>query len=559
MLLSPEQSKIKVMTIGIDGATLDILLPLIKKGKLPNIASLIENGVSGELESTMPPISGPAWATVQTGLNPGKHGIFDFFRNIPEKYSRTMINSTFLPTKTLWEILSDSGKTVGIVNMLFTYPPKHVNGFIVSGGQVPRKEKEYTFPSSLKKEILQQDPNYKLDPFNRISQTKKFLREIPIHLNSQERIHCYLLKKYSPNFFMNYFPIPDIIHHTFWKHMDPLHPLYSDKKSQSYLRLIENCYQTLDDIIGKRMKMVNDETVIIVMSDHGGGPLHKFVQLNKWLQDQGLMSLEPGHQDKGHSFLRTLEKLKKRAIDFSAPFDIIGLRHWIGYISREKRRAFAMSNIIDWANTKAYAGRPGEQGIHCNLQGREKYGIVTPGKEYEKLREYIIDNLSQLRDPQSGNKIFNHIYKREEIYEGPFLSNAPDIIFDFGDAPYQSGDALLAHELFQDVLSGGVNGKHRQNGILLVHGKGIKKRSEIHGARLCDYAPTVLHLMGVPIPREMDGKVLVDIFEPAFMQKHPVKYKDMDVVKPESTVGEVTYTPEESESITDRLKSLGYL
>ncbi len=559
MIPVAEQMNTKIMTIGIDGATLDIIRPLIKKGKLPNIARLVENGVSGKIASTMPPISGPAWTTIQTGLNPGKHGLYDFFRNIPEHYSRTIINSTFLSAKTFWEILSDNGYTIGIVNMLFTYPPKPVNGFMVSGGQVSGSDKEYTFPGSLKQEILQMEPGYKLDPFERISQTKKFLDGIPAHLYRQERIHCHLLKKYSPDFFINYFPIPDIIHHTFWKHMDPLHPLHNEKKARQYLPLIETCYETLDKIIGNRMEMMDENGVIIVISDHGGGPLHKFVQLNKWLQDEGLMSLESGHQNKNHSFLKFIGKLKKKFIDFSAPYDTIGLRHWMGNFSREKRRSFVMSNIIDWSKTKAYAGRPGEQGIHCNLQGREKYGIVAPGKEYEKVRDDIIEGLSLLRDPESGDKIFDNVFKREEIYEGPFVSNAPDIIFDFGDAPYQSGDALLADRLFQNVTEGSVNGKHRQNGVLFVHGKGIKKESKIKGARLCDYAPTVLHLMGIPIPHEMDGKVLVDIFEPAFMEKNPVKYKNTPVVNPDSNSGEGRFTPEESESITERLKSLGYL
>ncbi|MBI4838806.1 MAG: alkaline phosphatase family protein, partial [Nitrospirae bacterium] len=169
-----DHKKIKVMVIGIDGATFDVINPLISRGKLPNLKQLIDNGASGQLKSTMPPLSPAAWSTFQTGKNPGKHGVFDFFRNSPGEHGYLPVNSTFLKSKTLWEILSDYGKRVGVLNIMFNYPPREVNGFIVSGKETPSEESEYTFPPSLKNELLQVDPKYEAEPFKRVSKTGKF-------------------------------------------------------------------------------------------------------------------------------------------------------------------------------------------------------------------------------------------------------------------------------------------------------------------------------------------------------------------------------------------------
>ena len=193
----------KVMVIGIDGATFDVLTPLINEGKLPHLEALIREGTSGNLKSTIPPLSSAAWSTFQTGMYPGKHGVFDFYRNNHSELTFDPANSTFLKAKTLWEILSDKGKKVGVINLLFTYPPREVNGFIITGKETPGEDKDYTFPSSLKKEILQFDPKYKVEPFSNISRDKNFLKAVPVRLMRQERVNQFLLKKYQVDCFMN--------------------------------------------------------------------------------------------------------------------------------------------------------------------------------------------------------------------------------------------------------------------------------------------------------------------------------------------------------------------
>lgn len=547
----------KVMIIGLDGCTFDILNPLIEQGKLPNIASLISNGVSGKLRSTVPPVSAAAWTSFQTGNKPGKHGIFDFFRNCPENYSYTPVNSTFIKTQTFWEHLSNRGKSAGVVNFLFTYPPKKINGFIISGHQTPSESVDYTYPIELKEEILKFEPKYQVNPFKRIAQSKKFLRDVPDKLMIQERVNSYLINNYSMDLFMNMFAVPDIIQHHFWRHMDSTHPLYSDKEAQKYMPLIEKIFQTIDDIIGQRINNIKDDTNIIIMSDHGGCGVSKIVQINRWLQYKNLLNLKNESPTIKGRFFNKIWKQIMSLDRLFAKLDIWGLREQLKLATREKRMSFSKRMNIDWSKTKAYSGRIAEEGIFLNLRGREEQGIVNPDKEYEKIRDFLISNLQELKDPQSGNKIFKNVDRRENVYAGPYVHYAPDIILETADSMYQVSDNLLGENIFEDVKKLRITGKHHPEGILIAYGEGIKKGSSIQEAHISDLAPSILYMMGEKVPADMDGKVLVDLFEEHILQECPISYDKSSKSKSESK--ELKFNQDEARVIEDRLKDLGYL
>ncbi len=549
--------KSKVMLIGVDGCSFNVLTPMIEQGKLPNFELLMKKGVYGDLRSTIPPISAAAWTTFQTGNGPGKHGIFDFFRNNPETYSYTAINSTYIKSETFWERLSRLGKSVGLINFLFTYPPKEINGFIISGKETPSKSSDYTYPDRIRDEILKAEPRYEVDPFKKLTQTKKFLANVPKHLKRQERVNSYLFNKYPTDLFMNMFAMPDVIQHAFWRYMDPAHPLFNKKEAKVYLPLIENVFQTLDEIIGNCIKNIDENTTLIIMSDHGGGGINRVVQLNRWLQDQHLLILKKTSIDGRQLFIRKVVQQLKRLDRYLGKYDIFAMRRQIKHATREKRRSLSKKTFIDWAGTKAYMGRIGEDGIYCNLKGREKHGIVSPGRQYEELRNYIISELRELRDPQNGQRVFKHVHKRENIYKGPFVKYAPDIILETAELPYQTGDDLFCDELFQDVSEYGLTGKHQPDGILIAYGKGIKKGHTIQGAHIGDLAPSILYVMGEKIPPDMDGKMLEDLFEEHILESCPVKYDNSTTLEYEAE--ERKFSQEETKEIEDRLKDLGYL
>ncbi len=549
--------KKKIMVLGFDGCSYNIITPLIEKGKLPNFALMMREGSWGNLRSTVPPLSGPAWVSFATGKLPGKHGVFDFFRNLPESYSCTPVNNGFIQTKTLWEILSEQGKRVGIMNMLFTYPPTELNGFLIAGRETPSEDMPYTYPEGLKDEILSIEPEYCVELHKQISRTRHFLKQVVKQLRIQEKINRYLLEKYPCDFSLSFFAIPDVINHVFWQHIDSAHPNFNIKEHRKFYPLIEECFVELDSIVGERLKMIDDDTILMIMSDHGAGPLKRVIQLNRWLQDERLLNLKEEFGYRRKRFFIIATKLLTNLMYLTSRFDVFGLRRIIGLKTREKRRAFVRTKLIDWTKTKAYAGRPGEYGIHINLKGREGCGIVDPDVEYEQLRDIIISKLCSFTDPESGKRVFNNVWRREDIYDGPYTEHAPDLILDFGENPYFPGDGLIAENVLEEVPNEGICGMHRDYGVLFVKGKGIKKGYKIDNAHICDLSPTILFMLDSEVPNDMDGKVLTEIMVSSFYKDNTVRYSEDKGSKVEKK--SVVYTKEEEEEIKKRLRELGYL
>jgi predicted AlkP superfamily phosphohydrolase/phosphomutase len=552
------ENRTKVMVLGFDGTCFNVLAPMIESGKLPNFARLMREGVSGDLKTTVPPISGPAWATFATGQYPGKHGIYDFFRNLPDTYGYTPINSSFFPSKTLWEILSERGKKVGVMNMLFTYPPKELNGFVISGRGTPGEDVGYTYPASLKEEILAFEPKYRVEAYRQISQTGRFLRLLVEQLRRQERVNRYLIRKYPCDFTASYFAVPDLIQHIFWKYLDPGHPHYNRKKASRLLPLIEECFATLDSFIGERLQMIDEDTLLFIVSDHGAGPLSRVFQLNRWLQEFQLLFLKENRSKRRSVAL--LGKMARGVANITAGLDVFGLRRFIGFKTREKRRLYGRKAFIEWSRTRAYAGRTAECGVFINLKGREGQGIVEGGEEYERLREQIISGLSRLRDPETGEAVFEMVCRREDIYKGPFVQYAPDIMFDFGAHPFMANDSLFADGLFETVPTNGVTGMHSDKGIIIARGRGIKKGAKVVGANICDLAPTILYLMNLEVAKHMEGRVLTELLESPPQQRE-IRSRDYDKDSGPAgqDKGKVFYSDDEAEHVTRKLKDLGYL
>lgn len=547
------------MVVGLDGCTFDIITPLVEQGMLPNFAELIQNGTSGRLATTIPPTSAPAWTTFQTGVNPGKHGVFDFLLNKAESYSYTPVNSTFVKAKRFWQYLSDLDRSVGLVNLLFTYPPTPVKGYVVSGKQTPSEQADYTYPSELKNKILSLQPEYQVEPFHRVNQTLRFLQRVPQILKKQEEINTYLLTNYPTDFFMTFFAVPDVIQHTFWRHIDPKHPQFCPRESSRYKPLFEKCFEQIDCILGQRMQAMDNDTTLVIMSDHGGNGLYRTVEINRWLQELNLLKVRSPL--KGHKAI-LLSKLKSLAYavdDLVEKFDVMGVKRRIKLATRAKRQTFARQNAIDWENSKAYSGRNSEQGIFINLKGREGCGTVDPEREYEELRNDIIEKLWALRDPESGNCPFQGIYKRESLYSEPYMHFAPDIVLDVGDTHYQCGDALFAKNVFNTVRKYAVNGKHSKEGILIAYGNKINQGRWITDAHIQDLAPTIMYAMQEKIPAYMDGGVLKELFNENYVKKHPVLFDESCSISESKEKEEMNYTADETQAIEKRLKDLGYM
>lgn len=554
--------KEKLLIIGIDGATFDIIRPLVQAGELPHFGRVLREGVSSDMESTFPPVTGPAWVSFMTGVNPGKHGMFGFFGYTSQGYERPFTSYKDIKVDTIWKILSNSGKRVCLINVPMTYPADELNGFVIPGYQYGVSAKYgFTFPRELFREIQENVGDYKPEHSGEsIIHTEDrdpYIKGWSDLIEMRKRTALYLMKKYEWDAFMVVFRATDEIQHHFWKYFDQQHPFHQLSDSKRYGTVIPDCYKKVDAAVGEILDSIDDDTYVIFVSDHGAGPLHKHFYLNRWLIDNGFLSLKfkdyPLVRFKWpHIVYKILRRIGYRGIawttSYSAGRDVMK--------KIDPREGLRISHLIDWSKTKAYAGGHTEQGIYINLKGREQNGIVERGKEYESLRDELIKRLYELRDPDTNEKVIDKVHKKEEVYNGPYIDNAPDIFFIIKAGRYEASEAIHPRVYFETAKK--VSGTHRMNGILIMKGNGIKKGHILKEANITDIAPTILYLTGTPIPDYVDGKVIQDAFDNDYLAKEKICYVHHSDIGKDSGHEDV-YSEEEKEEIMQKLRGVGYI
>lgn len=566
---SPNASNLFV--IGLDGATFELIKPWAEEGELPNLSKIMREGVYGELESTIPTNSAPAWTSFVTGTNPGKHGIFHF-NSLGYQTKEYLMNRKSRRCKAIWNILSEKGKKVGIINVPLTYPPEEVNGFMIAGMDTPSRENTFTYPEGLYQEIKEAVGDYQIEApladLARIRNNKDRRRFIKAVMNTLElRLTAtkYLMDKYDWDFFFVVFMAADRIQHRFWKFMDKTHPHHSPIEAKKYGGVIFNIYKRLDGVVGELSDKLDKNTILLIVSDHGFGPAPvKYINLNKWLASKGLLT-----------FKDNLHKVKW--LDLS-PFILhklqlympLKLRHYLRVKFRplvNKLQLASRLHNVDWSSTKAYADQHVEvySPIWINLKGREPEGIVSPD-EYEDLRNHIIAWLRKLRDPDTREKMIERVYKREELFSGPNSYKGPDILVEWKNDAYKTrlsfGSIRDSSKDFIGLISPQetsqtISGEHKRNGIFMIKGRYIKKGRQIIGARIVDLLPTILYCMDLPISQDIDGNVLVKAFKEDYINQRRIVYSRESTLwpKPDADI----FSQEESERIRDRLRGLGYL
>jgi predicted AlkP superfamily phosphohydrolase/phosphomutase len=553
--------KNKVLVIGLDGADWRVIDPLIEEGRLPHIASLIAQGSSGILRSTILPHSPVAWTSFSTGKNPGKHGIFYFDAPVENTYATQILNSTFIRTKTIWEVLSGYGKKVGVVDVPITYPPREVNGYMVSGMLIPSEESIFTFPAYLHTELIREFGEF---PFEDCITTPFYngnflfaLKELYRFTDHRHNVAQYLMKKMDWDFFTVVFRGTDLLQHAAWRYrMEEYRNAYP-KETEKRREVLSQFYEKIDDIIGEMVNAAGDAHIVIV-SDHGFGPLRKNFFVNRWLIKEGFMKLKPFISLRSRTVYKrslTLDTFMRR-LGFQNEYIPRRLANWKITIPMVRRRPY--HDLVDWSKTLAYATwRGGDEIIKVNLKGREPLGCIEMGEEYEKVRDRIIERLYALRDPDTGQQVIQKVYKKEEIYNGPFVKDAPDLFYETRDWSYHPladlhGDEILvtSEKAFPAL--------HHPEGILIMNGKCIKKENRIHGASILDIAPTIFYLMGLPIPDDNDGKVLLSGITQDYLLNNPIIYQKDEVLTLDEKK-ESSFTQEEQKRIEEHLKSLGYM
>ena len=545
----PATGKPRIIVVSLDGTTWDLLGPLCREGVMPNLAALREEGVSGILESTIPPVTAPAWITFQTGKNPGKHGFFHFTGPRPGSYEARVMNAGALQERTLWQILGSQGRRVCAINVPMTYPPCPVNGCMISGLLTPGLSKAF-YPPELRQELLAAIGDYTI--FVPIRQADflgpgEFIKKMLGMVQQRMAAARYLMEREDWDLSMVHVQATDIVQHACWALLDPRHPLYSAGRMEDRLA-VQSFYRELDRLLGDLWDIARGRATIVVMSDHGFGPAVKRFYLNQWLADQDLLVTRGNLKRVAH----TLETIVRKVDVLKLRRRLLSPRSTVSQAS-QKARGEALTN---WPRTRAYAVEAPFFGrIYLNVAGRQVQGCVPPGSEYEDLRDQIAARLMEVRDPENGQALIKRVYKREEIYHGRRLGEMPDLIVQ------PRPDVMIVTEFRGDHLVEAtpsfLSGTHHRHGILLMAGPRVRPSGTVERASLVDMAPTLLHLLGLPVPDDMDGTVLLDALDPAFVAAHPVRYVPAGADPASETADE--YTAEEEETVEDRLEALGYL
>lgn len=536
----------QLTVIGLDAATFDVVDPLIEKGDLPNLARLLAGGTGGVLRSATHPLTPHAWSTIVTGVNAGRHGIWDFTERDESGYNLRLVNGSYRRAPALWDRLSATGRRVGIVNVPFSWPAPNVNGFAIAGMDASFREQGMTAPAELLEELKQRFGALELDHSYPVADGRIDLDAVRRAVEQKVAATLWLAERFDPELLFVVFMAADHVQHLGWTE-------WAQRGAES---AVAGTYRILDEAVGALVEAASGGDVL-VLSDHGAGELRGVVNLNAWLASEGYLAytsrgarLDRRLFDAAFELRRRIPKRFRYAVKQRAT----GLRERL--YEREEYSA------IDWPRTRAFAyGTFGN--IVINVRGRERDGIVEPGDEYERLRNEIASRVLDLRSP-SGERIVAAAHRREDLFHGPYLGVIPDVLVEFdhyawlGKGNLKSRGETLWDKI--EVEPGGEHtyvGSHRHEGVFALTGPSALP-GERGFAGIEDIAPTILYLLGEPIPSDFEGRIIAEAIDPSLLDSRPPEYVEpgeLELARAETS----TYSESEAEEVEARLRGLGYL
>lgn len=493
----------RVLVIGLDCAPPELIFDRLKND-LPTISSLIDAGLYGDLKSSIPAITVPAWMSMVTSKDPGTLGFYGLRNRANFTYDQMEIaNSRLLKEDTVWDILSAHGKKVILVGVPQTYPPRPVNGSLIASFLTPSNDSNYTYPIALQNEIEALTDGYVIDVRDfRTDDKTRLLQEIHTMTQKRFQVTRHLMQNQEWDFCMHVEMGTDRIHHGFWRYLDPTHRKH-DPHSE-FAHAIANYYKYLDGEIASLIELAGPDTAILLVSDHGAKRIDGGICINEWLIQNGYLVLKEEPQT-------------------ITPFENLE---------------------VDWAKTTAWAAGGYYARVFLNIEGREPQGLIAPADAHS-VRNKLAEEIQHIPDI-NGNAIPTQVFKPEEIYR--HINNIPpDLIVYFGDLLWRSIGSVghnAIHTLENDI--GPDDANHAQHGIFVLHDgqhQGPQNNLDIR-----DVAPTVLELMDLPIPSDMQGRSIIGT---------STKTEQPTDIAQDNT--DDVYTEDEKKALEDRLKSLGYL
>jgi predicted AlkP superfamily phosphohydrolase/phosphomutase len=466
----------KVMVIGLDCAAPQLVFDQWQD-ELPTFKQLYTQGVYGELQSCIPAITVPAWSSMMSSKDPGTLGIYGFRNRRDYSYDNLYIaTGAAVKEPRVWDILGEAGKHNVLVGVPQTFPIRPINGVTVSSFLTPSLESGFTYPRELGEQLLKLAPRYAVDvPNFRTPDKDWLLRQLWDMTEMRFKVLNHLMEVEPWDYFMWVEMGVDRIHHGMWSFMDPGHRRY--EAGNKYENSIKDYYQLIDAQIATMLSKIDDNTMVLVLSDHGGKKMDGGICINEWLRREGYLTL---HEDPPEMF----DEDGKRIL---TPFAKVE---------------------VDWSKTMAW-GQGGYYGrVFLNVEGREPQGIIKRA-DYEKVRNELIERFQAIPDPD-GNAIGTVVFKPQDIYRH-VRNVAPDLIVYWGNLDWRSVGSFGHGGIYTfENDTGPDDANHATNGMFILYDpRHPESGREIKGRQLMDVSPTILDLMGVPVPADMQGKRLL--------------------------------------------------
>jgi predicted AlkP superfamily phosphohydrolase/phosphomutase len=533
----------KILVIGLDAATMDLIDPWAAAGQLPTLARLMREGVSARLTSTPNMHSASAWTSILTGLNPGRHGLFVFSDRDFATGKQVFFKGGDRTGRLISSHLASHGLTSGFLNVPMTYPSQsEAGGFMISGLDAPSLNERAFSPSELRDELLTRFADYSFAPqglgelmkAGRVDEAiAQWMKLIEIQTAAAE----YLLTNHPVDFFMTVYTASDWAGHNLW----------SDAEHSNQLTPLLEIYRALDTVIDTLLKYANEDTQVYIISDHGmGRHTGASYHLAEWLEERGYMAR--GRSQARHALIGAGRRAARSLLPASARER---LKAGIGEGRVERLQAAEKDTFyssVDWQRSVAYT-EPGRHVININLESRNSDGIVKEC-DYEGTCLKVIEDLSTWSDDQ-GNKVVERVARRDEVYSGPFTEQASDLYV------YWNPTASFPHPP-DEVRARGFwwSGDHRPEGILICKGPGIRSAARTEAPIVYDLVSTMMYAAGLPVPDDLDGQVIPQLCTDDFIAAHPVS---VETSTHRGDAGQSHLSKEEEQLIAEKLRGLGYL